>query len=125
VIVLDASAILALLNLESGADVVARHIDAATVCTPNVTEVVTKLIDRKYSPGDAERAFAKLSLIVAVFDQDLALRAGAMRAATAKQGLSLADRACLALAEREGVPAMTADKAWAKVDLGIKIYVIR
>ena len=95
------------------------------VCTPNVTEVVSKLIDAGDSADSAVMRFGKLALVVVAFDYDLALRAGALRARTAKQGLSLADRACLAVAEREAVPAVTVDKAWAKADVAAKIQLIR
>lgn len=124
-VVLDSSAILALLNGEPGGEQVARHIGAAMVCTPNVTEVVSKLIDAGDSADSAVMRFGKLPLVVVAFDYDMALRAGALRARTAKQGLSLADRACLALAEREAVPAVTADKAWAKADVAAKLQLIR
>lgn len=124
-VVLDSSAILALLNGEPGGEHVAPHIGAAMVCTPNVTEVVSKLIDAGDSADSAVMRFGKLALVVVAFDYDLALRAGALRARTAKQGLSLADRACLAVAEREAVPAVTVDKAWAKADVAAKIQLIR
>jgi PIN domain nuclease of toxin-antitoxin system len=69
--------------------------------------------------------FSALSLPVAPFDEALALRAGELRLLTARHGLSLADRACIALAERERLPAVTADRAWTKLDLGVEIRLIR
>jgi PIN domain nuclease of toxin-antitoxin system len=124
-VILDASAVLAVLFDERGADVVKRSLSSALICAPNVTEVVTKLIDEGRSADDAVGQFGLLSLSVASFDERLAIRAGVLRVLTEKRGLSLADRACLALAEREKLPALTADRAWRGLDLGIEIRLIR
>ena len=59
------------------------------------------------------------------FDEALGLRAGALRLATRHLGLSLGDRACLALAEREQLPILTGDGAWALLDIGLDIRLIR
>jgi PIN domain nuclease of toxin-antitoxin system len=59
------------------------------------------------------------------FDEELARGAGALRPATKSLGLSLGDRACLALAQREGLPVLTADRAWAKLAVGVEVKVIR
>ena len=64
-------------------------------------------------------------LEVVPFDEDLARQTGALRPVTKSLGLSLGDRACLALAQRERLPIVTADKSWAKLDLGIAIKVVR
>jgi PIN domain nuclease of toxin-antitoxin system len=60
-----------------------------------------------------------------IFDGPMALRAGKLRAAARSRGLSLGDRACLALAQREGLPALTADRAWAGLDIGVEVRLIR
>ena len=66
-----------------------------------------------------------MSIQVVPFDEELAYRAGLLRSATRSAGLSLGDRACLALAERLGVPALTTDRIWGTLQLGIQIEVIR
>jgi PIN domain nuclease of toxin-antitoxin system len=124
-VVLDASAVLALLFAERGGDLVQRHLAAAIICAPNVTEVVTKLIDGGRPSDEAMRVFVALGLTVVPLDSALALRAGAMWEVGRDHGLSLADRACLALAEREKLPALTADRVWRDLKLGVEVQFIR
>ncbi|MFZ1106612.1 MAG: PIN domain-containing protein [Hyphomicrobiaceae bacterium] len=64
-------------------------------------------------------------LAIVPFDEELARQTGALRPATRSLGLSLGDRACLALAQRERLPVLTADRSWAKLDLGIAITMVR
>lgn len=125
--VLDTSAILALVKREPGADLVAGLLPQAAVSTVNLSEAMAKLVDRDPGrPRLAWEALRRLGLSVIVdFDSDLARRAGALRAATRKQGLSYADRACLALAGRAGLPAITADRRWADLDIGIAVRLLR
>lgn len=66
-----------------------------------------------------------LGLTVVPFDGDTAMRAGLLRDATRAAGLSLGDRACIAVALREGLPALTADQVWTRVDVGVEIKLIR
>ena len=124
-VVLDASAVLALVQAERGADTVYEHLAAAIICAPNVTEVVTKLIDNGRSDHEAMAVFVALGLQVLPFDGTLALRAGALRRHALGRRLSLGDRACLALAERERLPTLTADRIWTDLDIGIEIHLIR
>jgi PIN domain nuclease of toxin-antitoxin system len=124
-VVLDASAVLAVLFREPGADVVEGYLASAIICAPNVTEVVTKLVDKDWSIDEAVSQIGALSLPIASLDDRLAIRAGALRLVTNKRGLSLADRACLALAEREKLPAVTADRAWRNLDIGVEIRLVR
>jgi PIN domain nuclease of toxin-antitoxin system len=74
---------------------------------------------------EAEDALGGLGLDVRAFDERAAWEAGALRAGTRKAGLSLGDRACLALARDLGVPALTADAAWAKVPSGVEVRLVR
>ena len=67
----------------------------------------------------------EFGLAIRPFDESLAVEAGFLRPATRQYGLSLGDRACLALALRERIPVVTADRAWSQLDLGIDIQVIR
>lgn len=123
--VLDSSAVLAVLNAEPGADVVAKVLDDALVSTVNYAEVFSKLVERGTTAADAQAALQIIALTTVDFDIALAQRTGALRAETMRQGLSLGDRACLSLAEREGVPAFTSDRNWREVGSSLEIRLIR
>ena len=123
--VLDASAILAVLNGEPGSESVTAMLSDALISTVNYAEVVAKLVDRGSTFSQALAALRSIALTAVDFDISLAQRSGALRAETAKHGLSLGDRACLALAKREGVPAMTADRSWVGAASDIEIRLIR
>jgi PIN domain nuclease of toxin-antitoxin system len=86
---------------------------------------VTKLIARGAAAEAATMIVQLLPCPIVAVDATLGLRAGALSAQSAAQGLSLGDRVCLALAEREGVPAVTADAAWTRTALTIGIELIR
>jgi PIN domain nuclease of toxin-antitoxin system len=124
-VVLDASAVLALLNGEPGAAMVKGRLPDAVISVVNLVEVGTKLIDNGMSFEAAQEAIELLELAIEEFDLSLAELAIQLRPATKGVGLSLADRACLALAVRLEAVAMTADKVWASVDVGCKIELIR
>jgi PIN domain nuclease of toxin-antitoxin system len=113
--VLDASAILALLNGEMGAETVMAVLGDSIVSAVNYAEVVSKLIERGGTLAQARTALEIIDLAVSDFDVALAERVATLRAETRHLGLSLADRACLALAERENAPAFTADRSWQAV----------
>lgn len=124
-IVLDASALLTVFNNETGADRVLDMISTAVISAVNLAEVATKLQERGM-PGDRVRAnIEALELRVEPFDEQLAVETGLLRAATRGAGLSLGDRACLALARARGATALTTDRAWAKLDIGIPIELAR
>jgi ribonuclease VapC len=123
--VLDASAILAVLRAESGAEQVEMLLSDSLVSVVNEAEVISKLIWRGDSPERALQIVETLPYQVVDLDKRLARRAGAMWELTKRQGLSLADRCCLALAEREGLPAVTTDTVWADVSIGVEIRLIR
>src|ERR1700710_2675488 len=113
-IVLDSSALLARLLNEPGHTLVTEAIASnAAMSSVNLAEVMTILVREGQTPASAERALDKLPVPIHAFNQELALQAGAMFAATRKFGLSLGDRACLALAQRENLPVLTADRALA------------
>lgn len=122
--VLDASALLALLQGEPGANVVADLLARSVISAVNLLEVMTKLIDRGM-PGEAARAALDgLPIDVHPFDRDATYAAGELRRGTRSAGLSLGDRACPALANQFGVAAVTADRAWASLDGGIARIVL-
>jgi ribonuclease VapC len=124
-VVLDSSAVLAVINAEPGAERVIEVLDGALLSAVNHAEVVTKLVERGVSRELARSTVLKIGVQVVNYGIDLADRTGELRRETRHLGLSLADRACLALAEWERLPVLTADRKWAKVDLGIEIRLIR
>lgn len=126
-VVLDSSAFLALINGEPGSATVAALLDDAVISSVNYAEVVTKIVDRGASMEDTRRELAVIDIPVIDFDTPLAERAGGLRTDTRRHGLSLGDRACLALAEREGAVAVTTDKVWEQAvrTTGIAVQVIR
>lgn len=124
-IVLDTSALLAFVNGEAGGDLVASVIGEATICTVNFAEAVTKLVDRGASLDRAREILAMADYAIVDFDRGLAEMAGALVIRTRSRGLSLGDRACLALAQRERLPALTGDRVWLEVDSGVEVRLFR
>jgi ribonuclease VapC len=124
-IVLDASALLAFVNREPGAEKVTAVLGEAMISAVNFCEVVTKLALRNSTSHRVLNELTEFELEVVHFDRSLAEATGLLATRTRELGLSLGDRACLALARREGAIALTADRAWRKVDLGIDIQLIR
>lgn len=123
--VFDTSAVLALMLDEPGGEMVLQNLTGGLISTVNVVEVLTRLSDGGMDLDEAESVFSLLGLEQVSFDQQHAIEAGRMRMPTRHRGLSLGDRACLALALREGVPALTADRQWDGVDVGADIRLIR
>lgn len=124
-VVLDASALLALFNGEPGSDRVIDALPASVISAVNLAEVATKLQERGM-PDDRIRAnIDALELTVIPLGMGLAIDTGLLRAATRSAGLSLGDRACLALASSMGATAVTTDRAWQDLDIGIAIELAR
>ena len=121
---LDASAVLAYLYGETGADKVEPLLENSIIRRINATEVLTKLVYDGLTIDEAKETFDKLNLEVAEFDEDQSLKAAEIRPLTKHLGLSLGDRCCLALAILKNLPAVTGDKNWANLTL-CKIEVIR
>ncbi|MDZ7602403.1 MAG: type II toxin-antitoxin system VapC family toxin [Hoeflea sp.] len=124
-VILDASAVLAGLKNEPGSDAFWEWSVGAWICSVNLAEVVSKLIDMGSKPEIALQDVWALRLDVVPLDTETALLAGRLREATRGRGLSLGDRACLALAIRENAIALTADRNWADLDLPCKVELIR
>lgn len=126
-IVLDASALLALLKGERGASKVADAVAGARIGVFNYAEVISHFVRAGMPAREVDLMLAPLPVTIVPADVELARIAGRMRAETADAGLSLGDRFCLALARRDGLPAWTADKAWRTVAdaVGVEVVVIR
>jgi ribonuclease VapC len=127
-IVLDASAVLALVKREPGQDVVeAALVSEAVICAVNLAEVITRLRLDGVPEMSVRQVIDRLPIAVVDFGSDLALSAGLMSVVTRPFGLSLGDRACLALAHSANAPALTADRAWAQVGplVGVTVKLIR
>lgn len=124
-VVLDASAIIAVIRHEPGRDHVAALVETARVSALNVAEVATWLSLRGASTADVYRMLGQLEFAIEPFDGARALAAGVLVPKTRSRGLSLADRACLALAVELGLPVVTADRAWAALELGVEVRLIR
>jgi PIN domain nuclease of toxin-antitoxin system len=124
-VILDASALIALLRAEPGHAVVQQVIAKASISTVNVAEVYSKAGDIGIPMETVIRLIAALPLRIVPFDQDQAIVVGLLRETTRTLGLSLGDRCCLALGLSGQLPVLTTDKVWSKLDLGIKVTVIR
>ena len=124
-VVLDASAVLALLKREPGAERVRVVLDRAILGAVNVAEVQSKLVDLGLSRDAAEARIRFLGCTIFALNEDQAIEVGSLIAQTRSFGLSLGDRACLALAIERKATVYTTDRVWKNLDLGIEIEVIR
>lgn len=122
--ILDASALLALINAETGADAIARILPHAAMSSVNFSEVVT-ILHSKGMPLEEAHLIIGPMLPIIPFSKEYALSAAGLYLKTKHRGLSLGDRACLAVAQCLSVPVYTADRAWSELNLDIKIHLIR
>ncbi|UQA55988.1 type II toxin-antitoxin system VapC family toxin [Polyangium aurulentum] len=128
---LDASALLAFLNEEPGADAVEGALGkGALISIVNWAEVISKAAEMGADPVRVRDELVQMGVlgkalqIVTLMDED-ALEMARLRPATRSLGLSLGDRACLALGQRLGLPVLTADRLWSQVTLDLEIRLIR
>jgi PIN domain nuclease of toxin-antitoxin system len=124
-IVADASAIIALLVGEPFTRFDPQRLANASVSAVNLSEVLARLLEIGMPESDIAAALRRLDLRAVVFDEPQAHATARLRSATRHAGLSLADRACLALGLQLGRPVVTADRAWARLDVGVEIILIR
>jgi PIN domain nuclease of toxin-antitoxin system len=124
-VVLDASAVIALLKGERGAEVVRAALPEAIVSAVNYAEVGSYLASVGLGRAEILAVLGGTRLAVVPFDEAQALEVVRLRPLTRSLGLSLGDRACLALAGLRRLTALTADEGWADLDLGIDVRVIR
>ena len=124
--VLDASAVLALVQDEAGAGLVERELRGSLLCTVNLAEVTGKLVDADLDPRRLVPRLRAAGVIVEPLTQHDAELAGALRGLVGGRALSLGDRCCLSLALRDPSGAvLTADRAWAALDLPLTVRLIR
>ncbi len=124
--VLDASAVLALLQGEPGAERVAEAIvSGASLSVVNLAEVAGKLSEHGMPEGDLRAVVDLLQVTIEPCTTEDAIHAGLLRPSTKGAGLSLGDRVCLALATRLALPVLTTDRQWANVTVSMPVEVIR
>lgn len=128
-VVVDASALLAVINRETGSRRVAERLDdentQVMISAVSLSEAQAVLINRGIPGGEAWKSLTALELEVIPFDTELAQLAGTLIARTKKFGLSFGDRACLASGIREGCMVLTSDQAWRKLKVEVEIEFIR
>ena len=124
-IVLDSSVVLAILLKEPGREVLDGVVEELALSTVNLGEVVTKLVGFGHSPDVISRVVAPFRNWCRPLTEAQAMQAGLWRGVTKKLGLSLGDRCCLALAHDLGAAVYTTDRAWAGLDLGVTVHLIR
>lgn len=124
--VLDASAVLAVTKNEPGASQVAAAIIAgAAISTVNLAEVVSWYANHGFPIEASRHELSELGLEVVPLDEATAYAAGMLLPQTKHLGLSLGDRVCLMLARSRGVPALTGDQKWRRLQVGVSIEMIR
>ena len=123
--VLDASALLAFLFAEPGQERVAEVLDDCCMSAVNFSEVLGRFARDGHDPHVVTRRLLAQGIEVVPFTEDDAALAAALRTKTDRLGLSLADRACLALALARGMPALTGDRVWRDVQVDVEVVVIR
>ena len=125
-VVFDASAVLALIRDEPGADKVALHVGRAAISAVNLQEIIKELLLSGLDEATTRELLDELRLDVRAHDVGAAYAAAGLHAQTRQYGRGLGDRSCLALAMQLGVPALTADREWKKVRLkNLKLEHIR
>lgn len=123
--VLDASALLAFLHGEPGGEVVEELLGMSAISSVNWSEVIQKALEKKTEVEGLREELESLGLEIVPFTAPLAEKTAHLREETRSLGLSLGDRACLALAEDLGRPAVTTDKIWGDLTLPIEVRVVR
>jgi ribonuclease VapC len=124
-VVLDASALLAKLLGEPGADSVGAALGSASISAINYAEVLTSLIELGVPPREARDTLDRFDCEVIEADKHRAILAGELHAVTRRTGVSLGDRFCLALGRELGVPVLTTDRRWKTLDLDVEVTLIR
>jgi ribonuclease VapC len=124
-VVLDASAVIAVLNAEPGADIVLGAITGAFISTVNYSEVLKKAIERCQTTGPITALLRSYSVAIVPFDEALAASSAELFPETKQHGLSFADRACLALGLQRKCEVLTSERRMGLVKLPIQVKLIR
>lgn len=125
-VVFDSSAIIALLKNEPGADIVLGLLKDAVISAVNVQEIAGKMIEAGSTDDEARATIEKLELDIVAHAAEDAYLAASLIPHTRRLGRGLGDRSCMALAIKLGVPALTTDREWIKVQVpGLKVELIR
>lgn len=124
-IVLDASAMLAFLFGETGHERVAEALLDSVISTVNLAEVLGRFTRDGVDAQALAPGLKAQGVQCAPFSETQAALAAAMVPHTRRHGLSLGDRACLALAQERSLPVLTADRVWTTLDLGVDVITIR
>lgn len=124
-IVLDASALLALLFRETGHELVASHLDESCISTVNLCEVIGRFTRDGHNAQFVLQKIAATAIEIVPFSLDQAMAAATFLPQTRSLGLSLADRACLALAFSRNTAVLTADAIWEETAVGVDVVLLR
>jgi len=124
-IVADASAVIALLVGEPFTRFDSERLGNALISAVNLSEVLARLPELGVPETAADAAVSRLNLRIVAFDEAQARATARLRPLTRHAGLSLGDRSCLALGEWLGCPVVTADRAWAQLEIGVEVILIR
>lgn len=122
---LDASALMAVIRREPGADFVEARFEGALMSSVNASEAIMRSVEKGFSGDLVTMLIANRQIELLPFDAELALATAGLRPATRQFGLSFADRACLATAMRHRATVVTADRIWAELDLPCPVELIR
>jgi PIN domain nuclease of toxin-antitoxin system len=123
--VIDASALLAIVLDEAGADAAIARLPGAALSAVNASEALMRGLEKDVPLDLVEALLAAQQVRVIAFDQKLAVAAAMLRPTTKHAGLSFADRACIATAMAESATVVTADRIWSTLDLPCKVELIR
>ncbi len=124
-VVLDASAVLAVIRNEKGASQVKAELNGALVSSVNLCEVLYKAIQKGATIETAEWALKNLPIVSVPFDDLQASIAASIHNATLKMGISFADRACLSLGLLRESTVLTSDERWSELDVGANVELFR
>ena len=122
-IVLDASALIAMLKQEPGGDKVAQVIGDTKITAINYAEVISHFCHAGMPIAEVDAMLRPLPLVIVSADEKLARLAGHLRTLTSSAGLSLGDRFCLALAQLENLPAWTSDRNWQTIAEAVEVEI--